>query len=120
MYRSRGGAVEARSGGALISNPDRLAATILGIVIAVAIAIAVLGWGIGRVVPRARFVAPFALAAIPAYLVLGYDRAFQVFVMAPCLVAASAVTLYWLVRLSRTARPPTAGETRPRGPGRRS
>ena len=52
---------------------------------------------------------PFALAAIPGFLVIGQDRAFQFVVMGPCLAAASTVAVYWWYRSAKGGRGPTAG-----------
>ncbi len=96
----------------MFTDTAHLERVIEAIVAGTAFAIVVLGWVIGRIFPRARFIAPFVLVVIPACIVLGQDLAFQLVTLGPCVVAATAVTLYWLVRAGRTPNGRSAG-TRP-------
>lgn len=71
---------------------------IIAVGVGVALAIVGLGWLAGRLLPRTRFVAPFAAAGIAvACGRLAKDWYWDSFVIL-WLLAAAAVALYWALR----------------------
>jgi len=82
---------------------------IIAVGVGIAVAIIVLGWLAGRLFPRIRYVAPFALAGLAtACLRLAKDWYWSPFVVL-WLLAAAAVALYWALRRPARVRPPEDG-----------
>jgi hypothetical protein len=96
----------------LAESLSRILWFIIGIGVAIGLAIVVLGWLAGRLFPKVRYVAPFAVVAL-AYAWLGHakDRYWDTFIV-PWFLAAAAVALYWAVRRPRSARSPPDGPHR--------